>query len=59
MYAYSVLRNIRRAFSVLCPLLNYRGKTTHFNAFFGSGPSVGGRCAEMGQLFEFLKQNCP
>jgi len=30
-----------------------------FITFFGSGPSVGGLCAEIGQLFEILKQICP
>jgi len=54
-------QKLRRAFSISYPILNVRGKTTYFNLglFFGSGPSVGGLCAETGQLFEILKQTCP
>ena len=54
----SVLRKMRGAFSVLCPLLNFGGEKKILNSFFGSGSSVGGLCAETGQLFEVLKQTC-
>jgi len=50
---------MRQAYSVLCPPLYFRWKTTHFHLFFGSGSSVGGLCSETGQLFEILQQTCP
>jgi len=54
-----VLRKMRQDFSVLYSWLNLRRQNNPFDPFFWSGPSVGSRYAETGQLFKILKQTYP
>jgi len=49
----SELRKVCRVFSVLCPYEILKYKTTQFNQFFSSGPSVAAFVQKWGNISKF------